>query len=67
MAFRDLVSADMDWADNRKRRNRRNASRVQVAGLGVTALATVVLGIAVIPERAYIALPIVAVVTAGTT
>lgn len=63
MVFRDLVSADMDWADDRKHRHRRNSSRVQVAGLGLTGLATVVLGIAAIPERAYIALPIVAVVT----
>lgn len=61
--FRDLVSADMDWADDRKRRNRRYASRVRVAGLVLTALSTIVLGISVIPERAYFALPMVAIVT----
>lgn len=63
LAFRDLVSADMDWADNRKRRNRRNAARVRIAVLGLTALSTVVLGITAIPDRASIALPMVAIVT----
>jgi hypothetical protein len=63
VVFRDLVSADIDWADDRKRRNRRHASRVRVTALVLTALSTIVLGIAVIPERAYIALPMVAVVT----
>jgi hypothetical protein len=63
VVFRDLVSADMDWVDDRKRRNRRNASRVRVAGLVLTALSTIVLGISVIPERAFYALPMVAIVT----
>ncbi len=63
MKFRDLVSADMDWVDDRKKRHRRVASRARFAGLGLTALATVVLGIEVIPYRASIALPLVAIGT----
>jgi hypothetical protein len=63
VAFRKLVSADIDWADDRKRRNRRNASRLRVAGLVLTALSTVVLGLAFIEQRAVIALPMVAAVT----
>ena len=59
VAFRDL-----DWADNRKRRHRRNATRAQVAALLLTALSTLVLGMAAIPGRAYIAfrVPVVPVV-----
>ncbi|HEU5476033.1 MAG TPA: SLATT domain-containing protein, partial [Actinophytocola sp.] len=63
VAFRDLVSADMAWTDDRKRRNRRKAKGTQVAGLILTALSTVVLGIPTIPEQAAIALPMVATVT----
>jgi hypothetical protein len=61
--FRDLVSADMDWADSRKVRYRQRAWRTKVAALGLTAASTVVLGIPAIPERAAIALPMVALVT----
>jgi hypothetical protein len=61
--FRDLVSADMDWADSRKVRFRASASRVRVAALVLTALSTIVLGIPAIPARASIALPMVALVT----
>jgi len=61
--FRDLVSADMDWADSRKTRFRRSASRVRLGSLILAALSTVVLGIEVIPGRSWIALPIVASVT----
>jgi hypothetical protein len=61
--FRDLVSADMDWADSRKVRFRTSASRVRVASLVLTALSTIVLGIPAIPSRASIALPMVALVT----
>jgi hypothetical protein len=61
--FRDLVSADMDWADSRKIRFRTRASRVKVAALVLTALSTIVLGIPAIPARASIALPMVALVT----
>src|SRR5262245_22567895 len=61
--FRDLVSADMDWADSRKIRFRRSASRVKLASLSLAALSTVVLGIDAIPAHAEIALPMVALVT----
>jgi hypothetical protein len=61
--FRDLVSADMDWADSRKLRFRRRASRAKLAALALTAASTVVLGIPAIPDRAAIALPMVAIVT----
>ncbi|WP_290049722.1 DUF4231 domain-containing protein [Amycolatopsis solani] len=63
LGFRDLVSADMDWADTRKRRFRRRASIVRVTVLLLTASSTVVLGIQQIPARASIALPMVALVT----
>ncbi|WP_370968823.1 DUF4231 domain-containing protein [Amycolatopsis sp. cg9] len=63
LGFRDLVSADMDWADTRKRRFRQRASIVRVAALLLTAASTVVLGIQEIPARASIALPMVALVT----
>jgi len=63
LRFRDLVSADMDWADSRKTRFRRCASCVKVTALVLTAASTVVLGIPAIPGRAAIALPMVALVT----
>ncbi|WP_326957493.1 DUF4231 domain-containing protein [Amycolatopsis sp. NBC_01286] len=63
LGFRDLVSADMDWADVRKRRFRQRASIVRVSALVLTAASTVVLGIQEIPARASIALPMVALVT----
>jgi len=61
--FRDLVSADMDWADSRKGRFRRWAGVVQVSSLLLTAASTVILGIEAIPTRAAWALPLVALVT----
>lgn len=61
--FRDLVSADMDWADSRKTRFRRSSSRTRLASLVLAALSTVVLGIEAIPERSWVALPLVATVT----
>jgi hypothetical protein len=61
--FRDLVSADMDWADSRKARFRRSASHVKLASLMLAALSTVVLGIKTIPAQTEIALPMVALVT----
>lgn len=61
--FRDLVSADMDWADSRKTRFRVRASCAKVATLALTAASTVVLGIPAIPDRTAIALPMVALVT----
>jgi hypothetical protein len=61
--FRDLVSADMAWADSRKRRNRRRASMLRIVALGLTAASTVVLGIEAIPNRQWWALPMVALVT----
>src|ERR1700754_333519 len=61
--FRDLVSADMDWADSRKVRFRGSATRVKVASLVLAALSTVILGIEVIPGRSWVALPMVAAVT----
>jgi hypothetical protein len=61
--FRDLVSDDMKWADSRKSRFRRSASRVKVAALVLAALSTVVLGVEAIPGRSWIALPMVAAVT----
>ena len=63
LAFRDLVSADMDWVDSRKSQFRRHASIVRVSALLLTAASTVVLGIQEIPARASIALPMVALVT----
>jgi len=63
LAFRDLLSADMDWVDSRKSRFRRSASIVRVSALLLTAASTVVLGIQEIPARASIALPMVALVT----
>jgi hypothetical protein len=62
--FRDLVSADMDWADSRKSRFRWRATCIKVVSLALTAVSTVVLGIAAIPARASIALPMVATVAA---
>jgi hypothetical protein len=61
--FRDLVSADMEWADSRRARFRRRSSRVRLASLMLAALSTVVLGIEAIPGRSWIALPLVAAVT----
>src|SRR5579864_7504630 len=61
--FRDLVSADMDWADSRKTRFRVRASCAKVATLALTAASTVVLGIPAIPDRTAITLPMVALVT----
>ncbi|MFT7866758.1 MULTISPECIES: DUF4231 domain-containing protein [Amycolatopsis] len=63
LGFRDLVSADIDWIDSRKKRFKRPASWVRVATLVLTALSTIVLGIPEIPFRASIALPLVAAVT----
>ena len=62
ICFRDLVSADMDWADSRKTRFRVRASCAKVATLALTAASTVVLGILAIPDRTAIALPMVALV-----
>jgi hypothetical protein len=61
--FRDLVDADMDWADSRKARFRKRASIVKLAALVLTAASTVVLGIPAIPNRSAVALPMVALVT----
>jgi hypothetical protein len=63
LGFRDLVSADIEWIDSRKKRYKAPASRVRVATLALTASSTVVLGIPEIPFRASIALPMVALVT----
>src|SRR5690242_10725764 len=52
LRFRDLVSADMDWADSRKARFRLRASCARVAALVLTGASTVVLGIPAIPGRA---------------
>ena len=62
LRFRDLVSADMDWADSRKLRFRLRAAWAKVGALALTAASTVVLGIPAIPGRAAIALPMVALV-----
>lgn len=62
--FRDLVSADMDWADSRKTRFRWRATCTKVVSLTLTGASTVVLGIEAIPARASIALPMVATVAA---
>ncbi|HEV3360232.1 MAG TPA: DUF4231 domain-containing protein [Pseudonocardiaceae bacterium] len=63
LGFRQLVSADIDWSELRKRRFRRRAAMVKVGTLVLTALSTVILGIEAIPARASIALPAVALVT----
>ncbi|UOZ07972.1 SLATT domain-containing protein [Amycolatopsis sp. WQ 127309] len=63
LGFRDLVSADIEWIDSRKKRFKRPASQVRVATLALTGLSTIVLGIPEIPARASIALPLVAMVT----
>lgn len=62
--FRDLVSADMDWANSRKTRFRWRATCAKVISLVLTGASTVVLGIEAIPARASIALPMVATVAA---
>jgi hypothetical protein len=62
LGFRDIVSADMEWIDSRKKRFGGKAARVRVATLALTALSTVVLGIQEIPARASLALPMVALV-----
>ena len=64
--FRELVSSDMDWTDARKSRFRSSAARIKVTTLVLTAVSTVVLGIAGIPARATIALPMVALVSVLT-
>ena len=61
--FRDLVSADMKWADSRKVRFRTSASIAKLAALVLAAASTIVLGIPAIPNRTAIALPMVATVT----
>ena len=63
LRFRDLVSADMDWADSRKARFRARASFAKVAALALAAASTIVLGIPAIPNRTAVALPMVALVT----
>lgn len=62
--FRDLVSADMEWIDSRKKRFGWWAASIRLVTLALTAASTVVLGLPFIPERASWALPIVALVTA---
>ena len=52
--FRTLVSADMEWTDSRKHRNRRRASAVKVGVLVLTALSTGVLGIKEIPATRHL-------------
>jgi hypothetical protein len=61
--FRDLVSADMGWVDSRKHRQRERALLLRVVVLSLTAASTVVLGIDAIPNRQWVALPMVALVT----
>ncbi|MFI5912826.1 DUF4231 domain-containing protein [Dactylosporangium sp. NPDC051541] len=61
--FRELVSADMEWADSRKQRFRRRSTWSKGLSLGLTALSTVVLGLPIDDYKATIALPMVAVVT----
>ncbi|WP_091414603.1 SLATT domain-containing protein [Micromonospora tulbaghiae] len=61
--FRELISADMGWADSRKTRFRRRSTWSKGLSLGLTALSTVVLGIPQIPANASLALPMVALVT----
>jgi hypothetical protein len=63
LGFRDLISADVEWIDSRKKRFKKPASRVRITALVLTALSTIVLGIPQIPERASFALPLVAAVT----
>jgi hypothetical protein len=66
LGFRELVSADIEWIDSRKKRFKKPASRVRITALFLTALSTIVLGIPEIPLRASIALPLVAAVTVLT-
>jgi hypothetical protein len=61
--FRALVSSDMDWVNARKDRFRARASWAKILALVVTAASTVVLGLTGIPDRAAIALPMVALDT----
>jgi uncharacterized protein DUF4231 len=61
--FRELVSADIEWADSRKTYFRRRATWTRGISLVLTALSTVVLGIAPSEYSAIIALPMVATVT----
>ncbi|MER5456068.1 DUF4231 domain-containing protein [Micromonospora sp. NPDC002389] len=61
--FRDLVSADIDWADSRKTRYRQALHRVRIASLVLAASSTVALGIDGFDQGANLALPMVATVT----
>jgi hypothetical protein len=63
MRFRDLVSADLDWADARKTMFRRRAFGINLAVLILTGASTVVLGASASASRATYALPMVALVT----
>lgn len=60
LGFRDLVSADMEWLDSRKKRYRAPAGRIRVVTLILTAASMVVLGIPQIPDRASWVPPLVA-------
>lgn len=66
LTFRGLVSDHMEWADSRKHRFRKRASWVKVGTLVATSASTVILGISAISFRAYLALPLVALVTVGS-
>ncbi|MET7880825.1 DUF4231 domain-containing protein [Micromonospora profundi] len=61
--FRDLVSADLEWANSRNARYRRVTSQVRVASITLAALSTVVLGISGFQFQTEVALPMVAGVT----
>ncbi|GAB3808824.1 SLATT domain-containing protein [Micromonospora zhanjiangensis] len=61
--FRDLVSADITWADSRKDRYRMSSSWVRILSVALAAVSTVVLGLGRIEDRAEIVLPLVATVT----
>src|SRR5262245_45432311 len=61
--FRALIDADMAWTSSRKARFRWRAAALQIAVLSLTAGSTIVLGIPTIPNRASVALPLVAAVT----
>jgi hypothetical protein len=61
-SFRDQTSADMAWADSRRNRFRRKASRVKISSLVLAALSTVIVGIEA-TSRSWVALLMVA---AGT-
>ena len=63
VGFREVVDADLNWADGRKERYRRRAVAIKVASLVIAGLSTVALGVDPDGRGRVLALPLVAAVT----